>query len=127
MAPSKGPATRGRQCTWPSAVNDIGCRKDHKTACRFPWPVRLALALATAALPTTIMTESSTKFRFKKSSLHDACRNGDVAKVRELLRDPGGAGMVEKRDNLERTPLHMAAWAGHEDTVGLLIDYMQEK
>jgi ankyrin repeat protein len=43
--------------------------------------------------------------------LHTAARNGDVARMLELI----GLGTdLNSRDKHSRTPLHLAAWAGQD-------------
>ncbi len=42
--------------------------------------------------------------------LHDAAKTGNVKAVNELLAQQAD---VNQKDQLNRTPLHMAAWAGH--------------
>ena len=41
--------------------------------------------------------------------MHLAARNGDVASLAIAL---GSGGKVNELDDLRRTPLHLAAWAG---------------
>ena len=48
-----------------------------------------------------------------------AAKNGDAAKVAELLdQDPA---LLHARDSDGSTPLHCAAWKGHVDTAALLL------
>ncbi len=42
--------------------------------------------------------------------LHDAARNGNLQGVHELLAKQADPN---QQDKLRRTPLHLAAWAGH--------------
>jgi ankyrin repeat protein len=51
-------------------------------------------------------------------ALHAAARSGDVAALTHALATGED---VNSKDNLKRTPLHMAAWAGHTATVQLLL------
>jgi ankyrin repeat protein len=54
------------------------------------------------------------------AAIHDAARTGDVEKAKALLTaDPALAGAVA--GVVENGPLHLAAAAGHEAMVGLLI------
>jgi len=47
----------------------------------------------------------------KDARLHDAARNGNVEAVDAVLAS--GAALLEQQDKHRRTPLHLAAWAGH--------------
>lgn len=56
----------------------------------------------------------------KVAAIHDAARNGDLDKARALLTaDPTLAGAIA--GVVENGPLHLAAAAGHEEMVGLLL------
>ncbi|KAL6906297.1 hypothetical protein ACP4OV_003898 [Aristida adscensionis] len=50
--------------------------------------------------------------------LHSAARSGDVAAAESLCESNPLA--VKSRDRLSRTPLHLAAWAGHVEVVRCL-------
>ncbi|KAJ8601104.1 hypothetical protein CTAYLR_007830 [Chrysophaeum taylorii] len=52
--------------------------------------------------------------------LHAASREGDAARVRELLSEFPGA--VDARDQHGRTALHLAAWAGQAGVVSVLLE-----
>eukprot|EP01134_Creolimax_fragrantissima_P006416 CFRG6416T1 len=52
--------------------------------------------------------------------LFSACRDGNYRTIERLLQLP--TVNVEARDQISRTPLHVAARGGHEDCVKLLID-----
>jgi TonB family protein len=51
--------------------------------------------------------------------IHDAARDGDLAKVKSLLQMQLGA--VSSKDDNGNTPLHCAAENGHKDVVALLL------
>jgi len=51
--------------------------------------------------------------------IHDAARNGDVAKVQALLKDH--PDWVFSKDSAGETPLHLAAAKGFEDVARLLL------
>ncbi|CAL8079146.1 unnamed protein product [Calicophoron daubneyi] len=61
-------------------------------------------------------------FSVANEDIFDACRNGDVARVRKLL--DSGVG-VNSRDTSGRksTPLHFAAGYGRREVVSLLLDH----
>lgn len=58
----------------------------------------------------------------KVDTLHVACGQGDVQKVREYLENSSFS--VNMRDSLDRTPLHTACLAGQIEVVTLLLDHM---
>lgn len=51
-------------------------------------------------------------------ALHDAARSGDIATLTSLI---GQGANLDQKDRINRTPLHLAAWAGHADCVKALI------
>jgi hypothetical protein len=51
--------------------------------------------------------------------IHDAARNGDLEKVKTLLKD--NPDLVSSKDKWDRTPLHWAAVGGHKDVAELLL------
>ncbi len=51
--------------------------------------------------------------------IHDAAVNGDVEKVKALLKD--NPSLVASKDDSGRTPLHRAALIGHKGVVELLL------
>jgi ankyrin repeat protein len=55
------------------------------------------------------------------SPLHDACRNGDTERVKQLLDGDGGA-RVDKKDEYGNTALIVGSTAGHTEVVRLLLD-----
>ncbi len=61
------------------------------------------------------------------SSLHQLAREGRVAQAKALLDGAGGSkgegALLNAADKLNRTPLHLAAWANKPDFVQLLLQY----
>jgi cytohesin len=55
----------------------------------------------------------------QKDALHDAARNGDLAKVKTLLATH--PDLVNRKDTNGMTPLHCAALGGHKDIAELLL------
>lgn len=53
------------------------------------------------------------------SRAHDAARSGDSKLLEEALNEDEDA--IASRDKLQRTPLHLASWAGHTSLVAMLI------
>ncbi len=53
-------------------------------------------------------------------SVHMAARNNEVENVRAALE--ADSVVANARDKIKRTPLHLAAWAGHLPIVELLLD-----
>jgi hypothetical protein len=51
--------------------------------------------------------------------IHDAARNGDLGKVKALLKD--NPDLVFSKESAGGTPLHGAAYRGHKDVVELLL------
>ena len=51
--------------------------------------------------------------------IHDAARQGDLAKIKRLLEK--NPGLLEARNQNEKTPLHFAAQGGHKEIVEFLI------
>ncbi|CAN0897447.1 Putative ankyrin repeat protein RF_0381 [Linum grandiflorum] len=69
------------------------------------------------------MAERQTKKTSKtsgggKGDIHAAARSGDLTAVQSILASDPLA--VNSRDKHSRTPLHLAAWAGHEQVVSYL-------
>jgi ankyrin repeat protein len=52
-------------------------------------------------------------------SIHHAAEKGDLAKVKELLKD--APNLVSAKDKFGKTPLHLAAKNGHKDVAELLL------
>mmetsp|Transcript_34718 Transcript_34718/g.84003 ORF Transcript_34718/g.84003 Transcript_34718/m.84003 type:complete len:662 (-) Transcript_34718:120-2105(-) len=57
------------------------------------------------------------------SSLHRACKDGDLATVKRLVETDRMD--LEARDHLMRTPLHVAVWSGKQDIVRFLLSKSQ--
>ena len=53
--------------------------------------------------------------------LHDACRDGDAERVKQLLDGDGGAH-VDEKDGNGWTALGRASYGGHTEVVRLLLD-----
>jgi hypothetical protein len=53
--------------------------------------------------------------------IDDAAQNGDLEKVKALLKD--NPDLVSSKDKWGRTPLHLAARNGHKDVAELLRQY----
>ena len=60
------------------------------------------------------------KGRYGRTALHDACNHGQVACIHELMA--GGAQIEARESECEGTPLHVAAWFNHTDSVKTLVD-----
>ena len=58
--------------------------------------------------------------RARRATLHEACFDGDLETVRELLRD--GVDKDDARASDGATPLRMACWKGHTEVVRLLVN-----
>ena len=56
--------------------------------------------------------------------IHDAAANGDLAKVQLLLKDH--PDLVFSKDDLGRTPLHVAAGSGHKDVAELFLAHQAD-
>jgi len=52
--------------------------------------------------------------------IHDAAKAGDLEKVKTLLKDKPGL-VLSKDDKYGLTPLHLAAFSGHQDVAELLL------
>ena len=50
--------------------------------------------------------------------IHQAAKTGDVGRIQQLLAEEGNPN---ERDQHARTPIHLAAWAGHLDVVEELV------
>ncbi|SCU86701.1 LAFA_0E02498g1_1 [Lachancea sp. 'fantastica'] len=57
-------------------------------------------------------------------SLHEACREGDLSKVRELVAEDPKAVLAKDLDS--RYPIHWAVSYEHEDIVDFLLSHMQK-
>jgi ankyrin repeat protein len=56
-----------------------------------------------------------------QDDLHNAAKNGDEAKVAVLLSREDVGDLIRKRDNHERTPLHLACFNNHANVVNQLL------
>jgi ankyrin repeat protein len=55
------------------------------------------------------------------SKMHQAARNNSTDELQELL--VSGLHDINEKDGMKRTPLHLACWAGHVETVKLLLRF----
>lgn len=59
-------------------------------------------------------------------SLHQAARSGDLGVVERKLQHGADEDVdVNEKDQLGRTPLHLAAWSGHNAVVQALVNFKQ--
>jgi ankyrin repeat protein len=65
---------------------------------------------AAPPLPSPAPTNSSAAAAAFDAAMHNAARNGDVAAIQSLAA--ADKSTVNAVDKLQRTPLHMACWAG---------------
>ena len=49
--------------------------------------------------------------------LHYAARNGQILWILRIIRSCINSGIINAKDNRERTALHLAAWNGHYQAV----------
>ena len=56
------------------------------------------------------------------NSLYDACADGDVDRVRDMLPTAGTLLSAGNTENFGYTPLHIAAEKGHRELVQMLLD-----
>lgn len=54
-------------------------------------------------------------------ALHAAARSGDVEAGLTIIKERG-AKVVDEEDKLQRTPLHLACWAGKSDFCKMLLE-----
>jgi cytohesin len=54
-------------------------------------------------------------------SLHDAAEMGDIAMIRTLIAETDASSAINAEDNNTRTPLHLAARAGHAEAITILV------
>ena len=65
--------------------------------------------------------------RVKEVALHVAVKNRDILSVQALLAKPAHRRCFDERDELNRTPLHVAALMGLTDAVALFCEYDAQK
>jgi ankyrin repeat protein len=90
---------------------------------------RQTLAVLPPFSPTQINLQSSAKHWLagveimSADSLHGAARAGDLTELERILSLPDGkAPDANDRDNLGRTAMHLAAWAGHPACIARLVE-----
>ena len=77
--------------------------------CRFLVPRLVAVTLLALASSSPVFC----------GEIHDAARDGDLGKVKELLKS--NPDLVFSKDDRGFTPLHLAAQKGHKDVAELLL------
>jgi ankyrin repeat protein len=81
--------------------------------------VRSLLSLRAISLVVAVAVATSANLSFA-DPIHDAARKGDMKKLKALLQsDPK---LVEAKDNIGDTPLHVAALHGQLEAVQALVD-----
>ena len=59
-------------------------------------------------------------------SIHEFARNGNIGELEQLLNVGDltkSIQVVNEKDKLERTPLHLSSFFGHLDAVKILLEY----
>ena len=73
-----------------------------------------------ATLPQPTLPQShSVAAHDQSASFHDAARNGDLERVKALLKD--NPDLVFSKDSIGQTPLHYAAYWGYKGVAALLL------
>jgi ankyrin repeat protein len=109
MNPVRGPASNG--------VNADACRSHTADlARRLGWCVLVAIACNAPASHAQVAPSTAEKARY--SGLVAAAARGDAAEVRALIAK---GEKPDVRDSYARTPLHVAAYAGHHDAMRALV------
>jgi hypothetical protein len=84
--------------------------------CHFPMPRRASVTL----VALFALASSSPAFC---GEIHEAAKNGDVAKVGALLKHNPALVFSKAKEYYGATPLHLAAGWGHKDVAQLLLDF----
>lgn len=57
------------------------------------------------------------------SDLHNAIRNNDISLIKDILTNASSNDIINQKDALSRTPLHLAAWKGSPEMIQLLLNF----
>src|SRR5437899_1534207 len=84
-------------------------------------PVEKTPAVAPMTMQPTVATRPSSAPAKESEGVHQALQNGNTSEAIALLR--ANPSLLESRDDLQQTPLHVAAHRGRADAVTWLLDH----